>query len=232
MSERRSHLLPKGHVFWAKRAPRDSEKRERRSLLLRSVLAISTLALVTATVSAQTSGFTPDERALLLAGELVSRDMSRREGDDHLFGGSSWQRVHAPIDRVWQTVTDPSAYPRLIPSLERVRVVEAREHERVLLMHHSYAIASTDYYAIMRIDDAHHRIEFELDRSRPHDVRSGRGFVSLSPYHGDTIVAWGMLADVGAGMLQQVFGPFLNQWLLLPPRCVRDEVELGRQPSC
>lgn len=196
-----------------------------------AVLAIA-CALVTATAAAQHRGFTAEERAQLVRGELVARNMARREGDAHLFGGSSWQRVDAPIERVWQTVTDPSAYPRLIPSLEEARVVEEHERTRILRMHHSYGIASTDYYAIMRADDAHHRIEFELDRSRPHDVREGRGFLSLTAYHGDTIVAWGMLADVGAGMLQDVFGPFLNQWLLLPPRCVRDEVESGRRSSC
>jgi hypothetical protein len=176
--------------------------------------------------------FDPGERARLMAGELVQRNISRREGGSHLFGGASWQRVRAPIDRVWQTVIDPSAYVRLIPSLDQVRVVEERGDTRVVYMHHSYAIASTSYHAIMRADHERHELRFDLDRSRPHDVREGRGFLALSSYRGDTIVAWGMLADVGAGMVQQVFGPFLNQWLLLPPRCVRDEVEPGRESTC
>ena len=100
-------------------------------------------------------------------------------------------------------------------------------------MHHSYAIAETEYYVVMTTDEDTHSLRFELDRSRPHgDLRAGRGFLSLRRYRGDTIVSWGMLADVGAGMVQQIFGPFLNDWLLKPPRCVRDAVEPGRVSDC
>ena len=206
-------------------------KRSPNGVTIALVLASAGAALV-ATAEAQGGGFTTEERRRLLEGELVTRDVTRRDGRSELFGGTSWMRVRAPIDDVWRTVRDPAAYPQLIPSLSRVRVVEERDAERVLHMQHELTIASTSYYVRMRVNDAAHEIRFELDRSRPHDVRAGRGFISLSRYRGDTIVSWGMLADVGAGMLQDVFGPFLNQWLLLPPRCVRDVVEPGREPSC
>lgn len=190
------------------------------------------LTALTTRVLAQESEFTSDERRRLLAGELVRRNITRREGDSHLFGGTSWMRVRAPIEQVWRRVADTSAYPRLIPSLDRARVVEERDGTRIVYMHHSYAIASSAYYVRMRFDHEQHTMQFELDRSRPHDIRAGRGFITLSPYRGDTIVAWGMLADVGAGIIQDVFGPFLNEWLLLPPRCLRDDVEPGRRSEC
>lgn len=192
-------------------------------------LSVSLLAV---SAFAQDGGFSPDERRRLLDGELVKRDVTRTEGRSQLFGGTSWQRVHAPIDRVWATVRDVSVYPRLIPSLERVRVVANDGDTRIVHMEHVYSIASSSYYVRMEIDEEQHAIRFALDPSRPHDIQAGRGFVSLSSYRGDTIVAWGMLADVGGGALLQVFGPFLNEWLLLPPRCVRDEVEPGRGPGC
>lgn len=205
-------------------------KRRRPSLaLVALLLAASSLA---ASAFAQDGGFSAEERRRLLGGELVKRDVTRTEGRSQLFGGTSWQRVHAPIDRVWATVSDVSAYPRLIPSLERVRVVAEEGDTRVVHMEHVYSIASSSYYVRMQVDEAQHAIRFALDPSRPHDIQAGRGFVSLSSYRGDTIVAWGMLADVGGGALLQVFGPFLNEWLLLPPRCVRDEVEPGRTSSC
>lgn len=191
-----------------------------------------TLSLSVGLARSQSSEFSAAERRQLLAGELVRRDTARTEGRNHLFGGTSWIRVHAPIDRVWRTVRDPSIYPRLIPSLARVTVVERRDDAVVLQMHHEYAIASTDYHARMTFDDAGHSVRFELDRSRPSEVRAGRGFLTLSAYQGDTIVSWGMLADVGVGPIQQVFGPFLNDWLLKPPRCLRDEVEPGRVNEC
>lgn len=190
------------------------------------------LVIVPALVRSQEAEFDAAERRQLLAGELVRRDASRTEGRHQLFGGTSWIRVRAPIARVWRAIRDPRIYPRLIPSLERVRVVEQTGDAVVLLMHHEYAIASTDYHARMTFDDAAHTVRFELDRTRPSEVRAGRGFLALSAYRGDTIVSWGMLADVGAGMIQQVFGPFLNDWLLKPPRCLRDELEPGRVNEC
>jgi hypothetical protein len=176
--------------------------------------------------------FSPGERAQLSSGALVRRNTSRREGGNTFVGGTSWQRVRAPIDRVWATVRDPSAYSRLIPSLDEARVVDERGETRIVRMHHTYGIGEAAYFVRMRVDDERHEMRFELDRSRPHDIRAGRGFLSLTSYRGDTIVAWGMLADVGAGFLQQLFGPFLNEWLLLPPRCVRDDVEPGRRSEC
>ncbi|MFK7987053.1 MAG: SRPBCC family protein [Sandaracinaceae bacterium] len=201
---------------------------------IRTVLgALTALALFTSPVAAQgQQPFSADERAQLLRGEMVRRDVSRSENGASLFGGASWMRVDAPLERVWALITSPSSYPRLIPSLESVRVVERVEGETVMAMHHAFGIGDADYFARMRVDEPTRTISFELDTERPRDVQSGRGFITLSPFRGGTIVAWGMLADVGAGMLQRMFGSFLNDWLLKPPRCIRDEVEPGRVNEC
>lgn len=191
------------------------------------------LFLPAAAAQEESAPFTPTERAALLAGELVRRDLSRQEGQTRLYGGASWQRVRAPIDVVWRTATDPQALTRLIPSLDQARVIEEREGTRLLYMHHSYGgLLETDYYVRMELDAPRYTLRFALDPSRPHDIRAGRGFITLSAYRGDTIVAWGMLVDPGGGLLTRAFGPMLNEWLLLPPRCMRDEVEPGREPSC
>jgi len=187
------------------------------------------LACISATIaSAQDSEFTSSERRALVAGDLVRRNLSQH----NLYGGTSWQLVRAPIDRVWQVAIDPSSYPHLIPSLEEARVVEEHGSHRIVYMRHAYGVFSSVYYARMHIDEHARTVRFELDDTRPHDMRAGRGFMTLSPYHGGTIVTWGMLADPGAGIVMQAFAPFLNEWLLLPPRCMRDEVEPGRVSSC
>jgi len=207
-------------------------RRPARGAIIIGIALLGASVLVHDLEAQEIAPFDPSERALLSRGELVRRNTSRREGANHFVGGTSWQRVRAPIDRVWATVRDPSAYSRLIPSLDEARVVEERGGTRIVRMHHTYGIGEAAYFVRMRVDDERHEMRFELDRSRPHDIRAGRGFLSLTSYRGDTIVAWGMLADVGAGVLQQVFGPFLNEWLLLPPRCVRDDVEPGRVSAC
>ena len=207
------------------------------SLMIRTHFSLALLLVVGLPAAAHAQGadapFTAAERRALTAGELVRRNISRTEGRHAMYGGTSWMRVRAPIERVWALVEDPATYPRLIPSLATTRVVEERGADRVVHMHHDYAIATTDYYVRMRFDRDRWTMRFELDDSRPHDtLRSGRGFIQLSSYRGDTIVSWGMLADVGAGVIVQIFGPVLNERLLLPPRCVRDELEPGRENTC
>jgi hypothetical protein len=197
-------------------------------------IAAAVIALTAATAAAQRDGeqedgFTETERRALVAGELVRRDQSRRERLGHVFGGTSWQRIPAPIDRVWRTAIDPDAYTRLIPSLDRVRVVRDTDAGRVLYMHHSFGISEIAYHITMRIDHASHSLRFDLDRSRPTDLRSGRGFLTLRPYRGDTIMSWGMLADPGGGLISQLFGPMLPEWLLLPPSRMR--AEMAASPS-
>jgi carbon monoxide dehydrogenase subunit G len=175
--------------------------------------------------------FSAEERQRLRAGELVVRNVARREGRYRMVGGTSWQRVHAPVEEVWETILDTSAYPRLIPALERAELVRDDDDARLLHMHHRVSFASASYFARVTIDAERHHMRFDLDRSRPHDLRAGRGFISLSPYRSDTIVSWGVLADVGGGLMGDVVGPLLHDWMLAVPRCVREYVEPGH-PGC
>lgn len=186
---------------------------------------IAIVACGAATAQDRGGAFDAAERRALVAGELVRRNLSRREGGEQLFGGASWQRVRAPIERVWELATDARALTRLIPSLDEARIVEERGSSRLLYMHHSYGIGAASYYVRMDLDHDARSLRFRVDPSRRHDIRAGRGFLSLSTYRGDTIVAWGMLVDPGSGVVTQIFGPMLNEWLLLPPRRVRDELE-------
>lgn len=202
------------------------------SLVLLIVWLIVWLIGLGGSAGAQGHGFTEPERAALIAGELVRRDFSRAEAGGVSYGGASWQRVEAPIDEVWRAATDPSALTRLIPSLDVARVVETRDRTRVLYLHHSYGIGEASYYVTMELDPSEHALHFQLDPSRPHDIRGGRGHMRLTPYRGGTIVEWGMLVDPGGGVVMELFGPMLGEWLLLPPRCIRDEVEPGRESSC
>lgn len=198
------------------------------------LVALAVLLLIAGSVSAQErrTPFTDEERRALLAGELVRRDLSRRDGDFQLYGGASWQRVRAPIECVWALATDPDSLTDLIPSLDEARVLEEHDRARIVYMHHSFGIGDTAYHVRMELDDAAHTLRFRLDRSRAHQIREGRGYLTLTPYRGDTIVEWGMLVDPGGGLVGQIFGPMLDEWLLLPPRCVRDALEPGRTPSC
>lgn len=198
------------------------------------LLCVLALGLMASAALAQDRGapFTPGERARLLAGELVRRPDARREGSGRYIGGTSWQRVRAPREAVWQVINDVRNYPRLIPGVDRAEVVEDRDGQRVVSVRHSYSFVSASYSARVRADAGAHTLYFELDPTRPHDIRDGRGFITLDRYGEDeTIVTWGVMADVGSGILTGVFAPVIHDWILKVPWCVRGRMERG-QGSC
>lgn len=198
---------------------------------VRIVLPLLWLCALGTSALAQERGapFTADERARLIAGELVRRPDSRREGGGRYIGGTSWQRVNAPREAVWQLINDVSQYPRLIPGVDTARVIEERGDERIVYLRHSYSFVHVSYYVRVRAEQDDYTLHFDLDRSRPHDVRDGRGFISLHRYRGDeTIVTWGVMADVGTGILTGVFAPVIRDWILRVPWCVRGQLEPGR----
>lgn len=199
--------------------------------LLAAALALCSAALAQDRPSGS-APFTPEERARLRAGELVRRPATRREGNGTYVGGTSWQRVAAPRERVWQVITDVRNYPRLIPAVDRAEIVEDHGTRRVLYLRHAYSFVHASYHARVRIERSSFTIRFELDRNRPHDVRDGRGFIALHRYgRNETMVTWGVMADVGSGIVATVFAPVIHDWILRVPFCVQRHVE-RRRPGC
>ncbi len=194
-----------------------------------AVLACAALAQRSETGS---SAFTPQERELLMAGELVRRPAARRERGGSYIGGTSYQYVRAPREAVWDAIVDASNYPRLIPGVDRAEVVQDRGSRRIMLLRHSYLFVRASYYAAVRIDRSEWTIHFELDPSRPHDVRDGRGFITVDRFRRhESIVTWGVMADVGSGIITGVFAPVIHDWILRVPWCVRGLVE-ARPERC
>ncbi len=197
-------------------------------LVSASLVSASLVTIVFAQRPSAGAPFTREERRRLVAGELVRRPETRQEGGETYIGGTSWQRVHAPRERVWEVISDVANYARIIPGVETATLVEDHGDRKIIFLRHRYSFVSASYYATVRLDRRHWTVDFELDPSRPHDVRDGRGFLQLSRYHRtDTIVTWGVMGDVGSGILTGVFSSVIYDWILRVPWCVRGFVEEG-----
>jgi len=194
-------------------------------------LALSCVGLA---ASAQGGGaeFTADERRALRAGELVRRPSARSEGPFRFLGGTSFIRVRATRAQTFEELLDVRAYPRLIPAVVEARMVEDHGDRRVVYLRHQLSFVTAAYYVNVRVERGAHTVHFELDRSRPHDVRAGRGFLTVDPYRGDeSIVTWGVMADPGSAVLTGIFGGVLRDWILKVPWCVRGRLEAD-SPGC
>lgn len=193
-------------------------------------LIVASSLFVGVGAGAQGSGeFTRAERERLLAGELVQRPrrFGRTPGIQYV-GGTSFQRIAAPQERVWAIVEDVAQYQYLLPAVDEVRVVGRREGQPVVYMRHRYGPVTGSYHLVMRADRDAHTVRFELDRSRPGDVDALRAFIQVDSFRGDeSIVTWGCRGGSRNMFLVNVFRPVMDDWALVVPTCLRTRVGGG-----
>lgn len=172
--------------------------------------------------------FSAEERARLVGGELVRRPAQRREGSGSYIGGTSFQRVRASREEIWDEIVDVRNYTRLIPGVEEARWVVNNGDRRVVYLRHSYSFVSAAYHANVRIDHEAYTIRFDLDRTRPRDIVDGRGYITVDTYRRtESIVTWGVLADVGSTIVTGVFAPVIYDWILRVPWCIKSHMSNG-----
>jgi len=177
---------------------------------------------------------TDGEMARLNRGRLVARRTTERRGGMILIGGTSYQVIDLPPDQLWRALKDRSQYLRqMLPQTEEVVQLERSGNARTLRLTHEYGIVSASYAVTFNYDDGAKTIIFRLDESRPHDLRAGWGFIRLRPWGdgGDkTLVAFGMMADVGSGLVSGALRPTLHEWMLKVPWTIKQYVEgIGRR---
>jgi carbon monoxide dehydrogenase subunit G len=173
---------------------------------------------------ASTRGFTSEERDRLHEGELVARPVTRRRGSLRLIGGSAWQVVDRPVAETWRVLCDPRSYRNMLPAAEEARVVANGPGQRVVRVSHSVGFVRASYHLRMRFDHERRDIAFRLDDRRPNDLRAAWGFIAVSPYEGEedrTLVSYGVMADIGGGVLGGILRGEIHEWMLRVPSTIR-----------
>jgi hypothetical protein len=193
-------------------------------------LAFSAVMLLAAIASAGNGAnrdFSREERASLEAGALVSRPVSERRGSLELMGGTSYQVIDAPLRVVWSALLDTSHYHRMMPRVLEARVVKDDAHERTVFMRQGAGPLEKTYYLSVRIHEERGDITFSVDERRPHDLRAAWGFYTVRPYADGkkTLLAYGVMADIGAGALGILVREDVQEWLLKVPWTVKRFVE-------
>ncbi len=198
-------------------------------LALPCVLALVLAGSLASSALAKREGerdLTQDERDSLAAGDLVRRPMTQRRGDLHLMGGTSYQVIDAPPRVVWSALLDTQRYPRMMPQVLEARVVRAEDGERTVFMRQGAGPIDASYYLTINVYQERGDITFSIDERRPHDLRAAWGFYTVRPYEGDkTLLAYGVMADIGGGMLGSMVRGTVHEWMLKVPWTVKRFVE-------
>lgn len=196
--------------------------------------AIALIALLAASVvtpaparAESSAAFTAEEAAQLAAGKLVKRPKHVRNGAN-LIGGTSWRVIDAPRETVWRALHDFGRYPEMMPQVVEARALPATGAERDVYVRNGHWPIFASYYLLLRDDHDTFTITFRLDHDRPHSVNECWGFVRLVPYgSGRTLMAFGVLADLGHGILTAVGGPMFQDAVLSIPSTVKKFIERG-----
>lgn len=172
--------------------------------------------------------FSSAERSTLEAGRLVTRRRMERQGSLVHFGGTSFQTIDRPLREIWRAVRNPSMYRELLPNVESIRVVERGTQHAVVRFDHGYGPIHAGYHLRLTFSERDTDVSFALDPTRPNDVRSARGFLSLSAWPNDpnrTLVSWGILAGIDDGFVAGFVRPQLHDWMLRVPTTMRRFLE-------
>ena len=171
-------------------------------------------------------GLTLSERKQLERGELVQRAVRETRGKLDLLGGTSWQVIDAPADRVWRALLDVPRYPRMLPRVLEARVVNDVDGTRTVFVRQGAAFIDTTYHLKVQVDAAQHDMTFALDDKRPHRVRAAWGFFSVRPYgQGRTLLTFGIMADPGEGLIAAAMRGLVQDWMLKSPWMIKRFVE-------
>lgn len=199
---------------------------------LRTFLALSLVSVglwvgvATAVAAPKPAPLTAAERVRLSAGELVVRSKIERRGSLRLVGGTSWQVIDAPPSVVWQAVLDTPHYHRMLPRVERAKVVAKGARQRTVFLEHAAGPISASYFLKVRTYPERWDVTFVLDDTRPHSVRAAWGFYSIRAYgDGKTLLAYGAMVDVGDGVLAALARNKVQQWTLRVPALIKRFVE-------
>lgn len=187
-----------------------------------SLFSVVVVILLTSHASADSREFTPQERQLLDKGKLVKRQMTQRRGGLHLVGGTSWQVIDADADHVWKVITDVRTYRKLFPHVVDARLLAKRGEFRLVYLEHASGPFHVSYSLKGQANAKRRDLTFELDTSRPRDITAAWGFFTVRPYgKGKSILAYGVMLDIGSGILSALLRDQICGSMLHIPRNVR-----------
>jgi len=192
--------------------------------------------LVVASLSApaRADALRPAERVRLARGETVVREQTIEQGDRRYVGGLTYTVLDASAAEVAGVLDDVGALERVLPRTKRARLVGTSGGDRLVELRQGNALMEAEYTIRVRRESNESR--FWLDPSRPHGIDDAWGFFRYEPFVGATgeprvLLTYGVLVDVGPGIVRELFEERLRAALLSVPQLVRRHVALLRAPG-
>jgi hypothetical protein len=187
----------------------------------RRILPLTALAvLLFAASAAPAGGLTARETQQLLRGETVVRTQLLRRGDRRYVGGVTYSVVDADADELAQLVADVDAWRSILPKTRYARRMGTAGNDALVELTQGSALVQATY--TMRVRREGRVVRFWMDPGRRHDIEDAWGFVRAEPMaDGRALVTYGVLIDMGPGLLRDLFEDTVRELALSVPDRVR-----------
>jgi len=186
------------------------------------------------TTAARADGLTPEESARLARRETVIREQTIERGEHRWIGGITYTVMDASAAEVAAVIDDVESLGRVLPRTKHAQVVgTARGGDQLVELVQGNALMEARYTIRVRRDPREAR--FWLDPTRPHGIDDAWGFFRFEPFVGPSgeervLLTYGVLVDVGPGIVRDFFEERVRAALLSVPQLVRRQVAELRRP--
>ena len=173
------------------------------------------------------AGLDATESARLLRGETIVREQTIETDTRRYVGGVTYTLVNTSPDELAAVLEDVRAYRQVMPRTKQALLVGENGPEFFVELRQGTALMEAKYTLRAKKDPAHHEVRFWLDQSRPHGIADAWGFfryeampaTSAGPPR--TLLTYGVLVDLGPGIVRELFEERLRAMMLSVPRLLQ-----------
>lgn len=171
-----------------------------------------------------------DETTRLRRGETIVREQTWSYGDRRYIGGLTYTVLDVDAGELSAVLEDVDAYRRVLPKTKEARLVGLSGNDRLVEVVQGNALVQATYTMRVRTEptaeDGQREVRFWLEPSLPHEIDDAWGFFRVEPFIGENgnprvLLTYGVLVDVGAGIVRDLFEERVRSALLSVPQLVR-----------
>ena len=97
---------------------------------------------------------------------------------------------------------------------------------RLVYMEHESGPVNVSYYLNTHVQSSRRDITFTIDAARPHSITAAWGFFTVRPYEGGrSLISYGIMADVGDGIVAAIVRPRVHSWMMRVPSMMKSYIE-------
>lgn len=195
----------------------------------RLLAALVAFAALVAPAAARADGLSDAEMARLSRRETVIREQTLERGDRRYVGGVTYTLLDAPATEVAALIDNPESLRRVLPRTKTARIVGRDQGDALIELVQGTSMMEATYTIRMRRSAGESR--FWLEPSHPHGIDDAWGFFRYQPFvtpagEERVLLTYGVLVDVGPGVVRELFEERLRSALLSVPQLVRREFAL------